>query len=254
MDTPRVIGIVGTKGAGKDTVATVFRDELAARGITATIDHLAAPIKKACREWFGFDYEQLYGKTKECLDSRWGFSPRQALQFIGTEVGHNLHPDVWTRSLLARAKNRGSVTIVADVRFSRQVSLLQESRGRCVWLARSVEPPDGAHRSETEAFWAHREAAYTLDNRCHLDSLPAMVSSVLSAMGFPEKEPEPPKREKREIVRTYGVTLTKGSQRRILQVTVRASTPEQLRHKLSLKVALVFSDVDKWWPHAEPIR
>lgn len=122
----------GSAGAGKDAVA----DHL-------TMTHgfvkvaLADPLKRACREWFDFTDDQLWGPSakRNEPDTRWprpeevaeavddnsmggsitGYlmkgrpaepflTPRLALQRLGSEFGRDCSPDVWVRYAMRTAK------------------------------------------------------------------------------------------------------------------------------------------------------
>ena len=91
-----IIGICGFIGSGKDTVANMFVE----RGCTH--DSFAAPLKDVCSSIFGWERSMLEGDTVESRDFRetpdifWtkklgvpNFTPRLALQLLGTEVLRN---------------------------------------------------------------------------------------------------------------------------------------------------------------------
>ena len=77
-----IIGLIGNKGSGKDTVAEALADRL-------LIDRwpLADPIKRAVQIIFNFSDKQLHDpKEKEKIDKRYGVSPRHVFQKFGTEI------------------------------------------------------------------------------------------------------------------------------------------------------------------------
>lgn len=82
-----LLGVVGRKGAGKDTVG----DYLVARhGFVRAA--FADPVKWVARDlWPHLTVEQCWGPigVKEAVDIPLGVSPRWLLQRIGTEVGRN---------------------------------------------------------------------------------------------------------------------------------------------------------------------
>ena len=77
----RVIGICGRRRSGKDTVAAILNTLYSYENVKISTD-----LKDALRILFGFNHEQVEGHLKDVVDERWGVSPRQAMQFIGTEV------------------------------------------------------------------------------------------------------------------------------------------------------------------------
>lgn len=119
-----IIGITGLAGAGKDTVA-----DLLVKGHGFVKVSLADPMKRFCKEVFGFTVEQLWGPSelRNAPDLRYvrvpahdeplfykgpdelnfnaragtayvpdeSLTPRFALQRLGTEWGRACYEDVW---------------------------------------------------------------------------------------------------------------------------------------------------------------
>jgi hypothetical protein len=126
-----VVGLMGKKGSGKDTVA----DYLVARHGFIKLA-FADPLKLICRSLFLFSDEQLYGGEKEVMDERWGVTPREMMQVVGTDLFRkelprlipslSSGPSVWVRSLVRRVEllieermERGETArvVVTDIRF-----------------------------------------------------------------------------------------------------------------------------------------
>ena len=88
-----LIGVLGRKGSGKDTVSDYIVNKYNFEKMI-----IADPLKIACKELFNFTDEQLYGNLKETVDPQWGLSPRQAFQWLGTDIFRNevneLNPDI----------------------------------------------------------------------------------------------------------------------------------------------------------------
>lgn len=117
-----LIGIHGPLNGGKDTAANYIQSKFpGAYGRYA----FASPIKQACQTMFGFTYDQLEDRElKETVDPFWGFTPRRAMQLLGTEYGREmLRDDLWIRRAeLERNKHlaEGKGTIITDVRFENE--------------------------------------------------------------------------------------------------------------------------------------
>jgi hypothetical protein len=93
----KIIGITGKMGAGKDAVASAMSvADPSVRRIA-----LADSLKRTAMDLFDLSYEQVFGSQaqKTQVDARWGKSPREILQALGTDVARNLHPDVWIRKM-----------------------------------------------------------------------------------------------------------------------------------------------------------
>lgn len=143
-----IVGVAGLAGSGKSTFARILRDRRAFVEVS-----LAAPLKRFCGEVFGFSREQLYGPSSErnAIDPRYGISPRQALQTLGTEWGRALWPDVWIARALRDARQYPAV-VISDCRFRNELAAIREAGGVLVRLTRGsgLVGDAGAHASEAE--------------------------------------------------------------------------------------------------------
>jgi len=198
-----IIGLVGFIGSGKGTVG----DLLVEQGFIK--DSFAKPLKDAVAVMFGWPRELLEGDTevsrswREKSDSYWSekfgyeFTPRLALQLMGTEAGRNVfHQDLWVISLLNRAKNKD--VVVTDVRFQNEIKYIQDNNGVVVRVKRGPEPVwyylaedanrgfssatmgmsnMGIHKSEWD--WIGSEFNYVIDNNSTLQDLGNEVKSML---------------------------------------------------------------------------
>jgi len=123
----KLIGIHGPLDGGKDTTANHIQHLFPGHfGRYA----FALPIKKACEVLFGFSNDQMYDTIiKERVDDFWGFTPRFAMQKLGTEFGRDmLRQDVWIkRAEMEHSKNmsQGKGTVIADVRFENEAEWLR---------------------------------------------------------------------------------------------------------------------------------
>lgn len=135
INYPNIIGITGRKYNGKDTVADYLVSE---HGYTKI--SLADPLKEICKILFGFTAEQLYGDLKEIVDPRWNVSPRQVLQFIGTElfrkhIGELLSEtgeNFWVSSAVIKIKstldiNPNARFVIPDIRFLNEIEMLNKA-------------------------------------------------------------------------------------------------------------------------------
>ena len=128
-----IIGICGSIGSGKDTAA----EYLVARYHFTRLS-FAAVLKDACADIFGWDRDMLEGKTaeerriRESVDEWWAsrleiknFSPRYALQYVGTELFRGvLHKDIWVYALENTIQKYDRV-VISDVRFPNEINMLR---------------------------------------------------------------------------------------------------------------------------------
>jgi hypothetical protein len=198
-----IIGLVGFIGSGKGTVGDILEQ----KGFIK--DSFAKPLKDACSVIFGWPREMLEGDTevsrkwREEPDVYWSekfnkeFSPRLALQLMGTEAGRNVfHTDVWVISLLNRAK--GKDVVVTDVRFQNEIDYIQKNGGIIIRVKRGEEPEwydlakdanegfssavmgmkdKGIHQSEWD--WVGSEFDYVIENNGTISDLGNKVNEVL---------------------------------------------------------------------------
>lgn len=139
---PRLIGITGRAGAGKDTLADYLVNRFDYRKYS-----LSTTLKKLIADRFGYRVEMLDDRTfKEMPREQFGyhaspdfsselFSPRSWMQWLGTEVGRHIGgEDVWVnmmerewRGLNAYMRLVPPRMVVPDVRFdneARRIHLL----------------------------------------------------------------------------------------------------------------------------------
>jgi hypothetical protein len=125
-----LIAIHGPLNGGKDTVADYLISKFAKPSGQYQFSYrryaFARPLKEACKVMFGFTNEQLEDRVlKEAVDEFWGFTPRRALQLLGTEYGRDmLRKDIWVKRAELEVKNNidehGVSTIITDVRFQNE--------------------------------------------------------------------------------------------------------------------------------------
>ena len=201
-----IIGLVGFISSGKGTVG----DLLESKGFYK--DSFATPLKDACSVMFGWPRELLEGDTevsrswREQQDSFWtekfgySFSPRLALQLMGTEAGRDVfHKDIWVISLLNRSKNKD--VVVTDVRFKNEIEYIQNNGGIVVRIKRGEDPEwvdsltkintqdkrieymekFSIHQSEWD--WVGCDFNYEIANNGTIEELGNRVDSVLHSIG-----------------------------------------------------------------------
>lgn len=164
-----LIGFVGHAGHGKDTCGDWCANEYGFRK-----DAFAGPLKDAARILFMFTHEQLYGKLKEKLDSRWGVSPREVLQFFGTEIVRDkfqeLLPTIGEQFWLQHFRHRleaaitlcrenpfiqTSNVVVCDVRFENEAQLIRNLGGLIVKVVRPDHDAFAEHKTDAVVRASH---------------------------------------------------------------------------------------------------
>lgn len=159
-----IIGITGYARHGKDTVARYLKDYINEThpSYDVVIASLADPIKRAACEMFGWEYP-LNDATKDTVDVRYGVSPRQVLQVLGTEFGQYMlmdkFPDfkqicgrkLWVKRLLDQYQDVDFL-LIPDVRFLHEVDEIRSvgSANKIISVYRPDYSIDTTHVSEQE--------------------------------------------------------------------------------------------------------
>jgi hypothetical protein len=144
-----IVGLVGFIGAGKGAVADLLVDRH-----DFFKESFANSVKDAVSVIFGWDRALLEGDTPESRawreqdDKFWSeklgksFSPRLALQLMGTEAGRDVfHPDLWVHTVLRRCENAPwNNYVIADVRFPNEIKAIREAGGIVIRVKRGDEP------------------------------------------------------------------------------------------------------------------
>jgi hypothetical protein len=210
-----IIGLVGLAGSGKGTAGDILKRDYDFKPIA-----FADAVKDATSAIFGWPRYLLEGDTdesrefRETVDPWWAealdhtrFTPRIALQLMGTEAGRNVfHPDLWVKVVeqkleLHRLMNHNMV--ITDVRFPNEVASIQKKGGFVVRVARGPDPEwfDDAIRANkeqnTDLFthpihysewaWAGTQYDYVLDNNGSLEMLGTQIKCMIKLFTGPQK-------------------------------------------------------------------
>lgn len=167
---PRIIAIVGRRRVGKDTLADFFVREHGYVKIK-----FATPLKDCVKHLFCFSDSQMEDDSKDLPDPYWNVTPRQVLQFVGTDFLQNhlssILPGVGRRflsiSLLRRIREHPDLRyVVSDMRFLHEYNEITNAFPDCVTLRVRRNNTESCtsldlHVSETES---DAIPAITIDN------------------------------------------------------------------------------------------
>jgi len=207
-----IIGLVGFKAAGKDTVANYLIEN---SGEKWTRESFASSLKDSLASVFQWDRAMLEGDTeesrewRETVDEWWAnkldmpdFTPRIALQRCGTDLWRNkFHDDIWLLSVEKKLTTAKHNVIITDTRFPNEIKLIKELGGKIVRVRRGPEPEwwntavaDNAEREdpmhelmmpmvypnvhESEYAWVGCNVDYVVDNGGTLEQLRERVKNL----------------------------------------------------------------------------
>ena len=145
------IGINGFINSGKDTASKYIESKE-----SFVKDSFAATLKDICSTLFGWPRELLEGDTdvsrvwREEIDVWWAnklqipfFTPRYALQHIGTEVFRDtFHQDIWLLTFQHRLeyKHKNKNVIISDCRFQNEINFFRDAGGKIILIDDGVRP------------------------------------------------------------------------------------------------------------------
>ena len=143
----KLIGLVGFIGSGKGTFADILVER---HGFVK--ESFANGVKDATATVFGWNRQMLEGDTtqsrawREQPDAFWSkkfnkeFTPRLALQLMGTEAGRDVFDEnLWIYSLERRLQDDKNY-VIADVRFPNEIKAIQEMGGKVIRVKRGPNP------------------------------------------------------------------------------------------------------------------
>lgn len=152
----KIIAFAGPIGSGKTTACDWFH----ANYPQCYVYNFAAHIKSAAAMMFGFSGHQCNDThEKEKVDERVGFSPRKAMQLLGTEIGRQLNPDIWVirmNDILESIKTTQRVIsshdnvimVIGDMRFENEAAWVRKNNGLVVHIRYRDTYQSHEHSSE----------------------------------------------------------------------------------------------------------
>ena len=199
-----IIGLVGFIGSGKGTVGELLRLQSYKQASFAGV------LKDTASVLFGWDRNLLEGDIvesrvfREHKDTFWSerfgydFSPRLALQLLGTEAGRDVfHKDVWIYALENKIKQIKNV-VITDTRFPNEIDFIRSKGGVIIEVRRGERPywyehallhnqgkgdfMDENHPNIhfSEWAWIGQKVDYTISNDGTLNDLKKTVDVVLT--------------------------------------------------------------------------
>jgi len=140
------VGVVGFIGSGKGAVG----DILSKFGFEKI--SFGSHLKDVTSVMFGWDRKLLEGDTvesrefREKIDPFWSkklnreFTPRLALQLMGTEVGRNVFGESLWIDALENKINKDENYVITDVRFQNEIDWVKNQKGILIEVRRDELP------------------------------------------------------------------------------------------------------------------
>lgn len=200
MQKTKIIAVCGFQGAGKDTVADILIEKHGFERLS-----FASALKDIISVMFGWEREMVEGRTpesrvfRETIDEWWSnklgiphFTPRYALQHIGTEVFRNhFHQDIWLSIIEKKIEmnsRKGKHIIITDCRFTNEFELVKKMGGIIVQIHRGDKPiwfddvknngiTPNIHESEWK--WIQYPCSYIISNNGTMAELEETIASTI---------------------------------------------------------------------------
>lgn len=203
MATCEIYGITGYKGHGKDTLAKMVVGSNSRFFVT----HFADPLKNMSAQIFGLTEEQMnHPVLKEApltqpvalddfLDAmqtatglalvprgKVAATPRQILQFFGTEYVRAAQDDYWLQQLLVSIGDRKRV-LIADTRFVNEAAFLRGLGGSVIRVHR-LDLPVSTDMHPSEADIAKIEPDLLVGTRTGTLEMSEKIAELIASNNF----------------------------------------------------------------------
>jgi len=173
-----IIAFCGLKGSGKTTAA-----EHIVRKYPYTRMSFAGPLKEAAMTMFDLSPQQVYEMPfKEEIDERWGITPREILQRLGTEVGREFDKDLWIKNLKSRAEKSETSIVIDDCRFFNESEAIKSMGGHVIGIKRAdLKASNHASELEMDENWS-RMVDCTIWNLTDMQSFITKVDFAIQSI------------------------------------------------------------------------
>lgn len=168
-----VVGFTGFAQAGKTTCARLLMKHILYSGIHS----FAEPLKECLEDLFGFSSDQLYGKSKDIVDERYGVTPRLVMQRFGTEFVRTTVPNLWEILMDKQIRySSDKCFIVDDIRFQTEYNLI--AKYGTVFEVRRPEIVGSDHQSERGV----KHDGYVINNDKGLKELEDQIVTICNLL------------------------------------------------------------------------
>ena len=177
-----IIGLVGKRRVGKDTVAKY----LVNYGYTDR--KFTAPLKNCLKSLFGFTDEQIEGELKEVIDPKWGVSPRKVMQYFGTDIIQYQLPtiiptiqrDFFVKRLFDDVTPQTLPFTISDVRFEHEAKVIKEHGGILIRIERNNNTNNETDNHISEKEQNDIKCDYIIQNDSDLISLNIKITDIIN--------------------------------------------------------------------------
>lgn len=183
-----ILGIVGKKYVGKTTVTNEI-----CKNYDFVELAFASTLKKICKEIFSLSDEQLFdAEKKENVDTRWGKSPRELFQIVGTDLFRNhFDENIWIDVMKQKLKNipPHKNIIFSDIRQQNELDFVEDlNRVEPVVIIEIIRPglvENDTHITEKGNLKFFKKIIIVNDG--NMESLKLKINDVMKKMNLKQK-------------------------------------------------------------------
>jgi dephospho-CoA kinase len=164
-----IIAITGLKRSGKDMLANYIKLKYGFNHVK-----IATPLKQMIQSLFSLSPQELEEDCKEKIHSKWGTSPREMMNFIGTHMFQyeiqklipNIGRTFWIQKLF---ETEGySNLVISDLRFLHEQEEIKKHPNIIIRVVRENTSEDNL---ESEKESKYIDADYTIENNSTIKEL-----------------------------------------------------------------------------------
>lgn len=187
-----ILGLVGYKGSGKDTVGEYLCKKYGFIRLA-----FAAPVKKIVAAAFGCDIDDLNDPIlKEKIDENWGYTRRELMQKIGTDLFRealpkilpNVTENIWVNRLIIQMKKlykqdpkKYNKFVITDVRYPNEKEGIKPLGAKILRVNRDKDIYDGKHMSHSsEQYVDKMEVNFDVHNDSTKETLYEKIDEIIS--------------------------------------------------------------------------
>ena len=179
---PQIIGICGKRRSGKDLTANFICSQY-----NYANKKIASDLKSIIKILFGFSDSQLESDEKDIIDPVWNITPRQPMQFFGTEIMQykiqELIPDIdrkfWIKSFINKNIHKDSQKIViSDLRFLHEYEELKKYNVIIIRIERKTDTNNLVDEHISEKEYLKIPADVVIQNDGSIEDLYKKIQSL----------------------------------------------------------------------------
>lgn len=189
----KLIGLIGFKCSGKDTIA----DFLVKNGYKKLA--FADNLRNILKVMFSWDSKIFTQEKKESKDEEWGVSPRLMMQLLGTEFIRNICSPLLNTDIKFNNKkdkfsyhikklfldninlfnDENSKIVISDVRFPDEVKFIKWLGGDIIKVNRSIKKNKFSNHESEKYIDTIKEIDYEINNNKSIKELYEKISNLL---------------------------------------------------------------------------